>query len=232
MMSTTLQNLIDAVEADLSDPGNVTWAAADIEQWLRDAIADYSQHFPRTLSETIAAATDDRKYDLPAGFLDVLTVEYPTGQEPPEYLARRPHDHPRFWIENGYFDIVERGDDTDASELWISKKPTTGESIDVLYHGRHLMNSTDLATSDNLTVPEHHHHLLRKYARWQAAEQLKAAEEAAPTSNSSLLMSQLAINVDRARRAYVDALAKAVFANSKSAAVSWQGQSAESTRIY
>ena len=231
-MSTTLQNLIDAVEADLSDSGNATWAAADVERWCRDAIADYSQHFPRVLTETISASANDRTYDLPAGFMNVLTVEYPTGEDPPEYLARRPYDHPSFWQVNGYFDIVRRRDDTDVNELWISEKPSAGESIDVIYQAIHLIDSTNLTTSDNLTVPERHHYLLRKYATWQAAIQLKAVEEASPTSNSSLLMSQLAINVDRARRAYVDAIAKAIFSESESSAVSWADQVEETTRIY
>lgn len=231
-MATTLQTLIDDIEVDLNDIGNATWLAADIEQWARDAIADYSLHFPRTLTQTISAADDDRKYDLTAGFIEVLTVEYPTGQDPPEYLARRPHSNPSFWIENGYFDIVERDDDTDTNEIWISEKPSTGESIGVLYHAIHVMDSTDLTTIDNLSVRERHHHILRKYAVWQGLMQLKAAEEASPTSNSSLLMSQLAINTDRARRAYVDSLAKAVFSRSKSAPVSWKDQAAEATRIY
>jgi hypothetical protein len=231
-MATTLQNLINDIETDLNDNSNATWEAADIEQWARDAIADYSLHFPRTVTQTIAAADDDRTYDLAAGFIEVLTVEYPTGQDPPEYLARRPHSNPRFWLEDGYFDIVERDDDTDTNELWISEKPSTGESIDVLYHAIHVMDQTNLTTADNLTVRERHHHILRKYVLWQALMALKAAEEASPTSNSSLLMSQLALNTDRARRAYVDSLAKAVFSRSKSAPVSWQGQTAEATRIY
>lgn len=231
-MSTTLQNLIDAIEADLADSANAVWTAADIEQWCRDAIADYSLHFPRTLTQTIAASDDDRKYDLDANFLTILNVEYPTGEDPPAYLERRPHDNPRFWIEPGYFDIIERDDDTDVNEIWISEEPDTGESIDVIYHARHLLNATDLTTSDNLTVPAHHHYLLRKYVAWQAAVQLQAAEQANPTSNSSLLMSQLAINADRLRRSYVDSLAKALFAISKSGAVSWQGATAESTRVY
>ena len=53
---TTLRSLINLCEADLSDTANATWTAVDIEQWIRDAIADYSAHFPRVNSETIAAA--------------------------------------------------------------------------------------------------------------------------------------------------------------------------------
>lgn len=229
---TTLQQLIDATQGDLGDQAEATWHSEDIEQWLRDAIGDYSLHFPRILTQTIACSANDRTYDLPAGFMQVLTVEYPAGQDPPEYLARRPHDHPHFWRVAGYFDIIRRGDDTDVDEIWISQKPSAGESIDVIYQGQHLMDTTNLTNTDSLTVPERHHSLLRRFATWQAAERLKAAEQATPTSNSSLLMSQLAINADRARRAYVDALAKAIFAESESATVSWSGQTPESTRIY
>ncbi len=67
---------------------------------------------------------------------------------------------------------------------------------------------------------------------WQALHQLLVTEEASPTSNSSLLMSQHAVNVDRARRAYVDSLAKALYATSKSSLVSWLNQTDETERIY
>ena len=81
-MATTLQNIIDACEADLGDSGNATWSAADITQWCRDAIADYSVHFPRVLTDTITTSDDDRTYDLNADFLDPISVEYPTGEDP------------------------------------------------------------------------------------------------------------------------------------------------------
>ena len=88
-MATTLQNLIDAIEADLADSGNATWSAADIEQWSRDAIADYSLHFPLIGQQTIAAVTGTESYDLAGGFLEIISVEYPEGQEPRAYLRRR-----------------------------------------------------------------------------------------------------------------------------------------------
>ena len=78
----TLQDLIGNCERDLGDPSNATWAEADIEQWARDAIADYSEHFKETATATIAAATGDHDYDLPARLVDVISVEYPDGQDP------------------------------------------------------------------------------------------------------------------------------------------------------
>jgi len=228
-MATTLTQLIDACEADLADSSNAVWSAADVEQWLRDAIADYSQHFPRTMTTEIACSADDREYDLAATFQEMITVEYPKDEDPPQFLQRRPHNHPDFWPEAGYYDIIFRAGDSDVDELWISTKPAAGEKIDATYLADHDFTSV-VATAT--TVPEKHHHILRKYVMWQALHQLKVQEEASPTSNSSLLMSQYAINVDRARRAYVDSLAKALFATSKSAVISWAGQTNESGRVY
>jgi len=226
---TTLSALVDQCEADLSDSANATWSAADITQWVRDAIADYSLHFPRILNSDITTSAGDRRYDLPAGFVDIISVEYPQGEEPPEYLKPRQELHPSFWSLDGYYTLIRRSADDDVDELLISDKPPASETIRVHYTAAH---DNTIAAGENLTVPAKHHHILRKYVIWQALLQLQAAEEAGPTSNSSLLMSQHAINVDRARRAYVDVLAKAVFVETQGAAVSWAGQVEETTRIY
>ena len=228
-MATTLQNLIDDCEADLGDSSNTTFAAADVEQWCRDAIADISQHFPRVLIKDITTTLDDRQYDLSAGTLDILQVEYPQGEDPPEFLLPRSTYHPQFWNEDGYYDMLRHGDDTDVNEILITTKPPADETIRVTHTAEH---DNTILTSASLTVLARHQHIMRNYVMWRAALQLKALEEADPTSNSSLLMSQLAINVDRARRSYVDALAKAVYSESKGGPVSWQNATNETTRIY
>jgi hypothetical protein len=228
-MTTTLNALVDQCEADLSDSGNATWPAADITQWIRDAIADYSLHYPRTLNTDITTSANDRQYDLPAGFIDIVSVEYPQGEDPPEYLKPRQELHPSFWSVDGYYTLIRRSADNDVDELLISEKPDASETIRVHYTAVH---DNTIDGTEALTVPNKHHHILKKYVIWQALLQLQAAEEASPTSNSSLLMSQHAIIVDRARRSYVDALAKAVFVDTKGSAVSWSGQVEETSRIY
>jgi hypothetical protein len=228
-MTVTLQNLIDACEADLNDRSNAIFNVEDIEQWCRDAIADYSLHFHTAESTTIDCADNTRQYDLPLRLLDIISVEYPKGQDPPQFLQKRPVNHPEFWYEDGYYDIRYHNSHTAADVLLISTKPSTGHDIEVNWIG---MYDNTMLPSTAITVPGKHQHILRQYVNWRAVVKLKAAEEANPTSNSSLLMSQLAINVDRARRAYTDALAKALFAISKSAVVSWAGQDESSKRIY
>jgi len=227
---TTLQNLIDACEADLADSGNATWSAADITQWCRDAIADYSLHFPLTEGPATSTPGDGvHTVDLPKRFVEIISVEFPGDEDPPQFLERRPHTHPDFWREDGYFDILRFDDASDPDQIVFSNG---GDGSSKLYYYYQAPHDESISAGSTLTVPPSHEHILRAFVRWQATAQLKAIEEASPTSNSSLIMSQLAINVDRARRAYVDALAKAVFAASKSAVVSWAGQDESADRIY
>lgn len=229
-MTVLLSALVDLIEADLADSTNTTWSAADLTQWVRDAIADYSPYFPRVQTQTITTTLNDRQYDLAAGFIEAISIEYPTSEDPPQYLKRRPYNHPDFWSEDGYYDILPNNDDGNVNEVLISTKPPADETITVTYQGHH---DNTIATNAALTVPAVHHYLLRSYVRWKAADQLAAAEEPAPTSNSSLLMSQLASNAGRYKRDYLNSLAKALQATQgKSHIVSWQNQTEETTRIY
>lgn len=225
---TTLQTLINSCESHLGDNANATWATADIQQWCRDAISDYSFHFPRVVSQTHTAAAS-YEYDLDIGFLDIVSVEYPSGLTEPAFLQWKDRLDEDFYGRDGFYDVIKKGSSA-ANVLVTSEKiGVTGENIITLSLAVHDNTISSLAV---LTIPYEHLHIIRNYVLWQAAVQLMLIEEASPTSNSSLLMSQYAINVDRARRSYVDSLAKLVFATSKSVQISWQDRTAESTRIY
>lgn len=228
---TTLQGLIDASEADLGDSANSIWSAADIEQWCRDAIGDYGQHFRVRQRLTVALSANDHDYTLAADdFLDVIAVEYPSGQDPPRFLRRRYFLREDFFDRDGFFDVEPNRDESvGGPTLYLSANPAAGQSAVVIYEARPEPPS---ATSGTIPVPKDHEHILRLFVAWRARLQLQAAEEASPTSNSSLLMSQLAQNADRARRAYVDALSKAYFAQSQSRIVRWRDLADEAGQIY
>jgi len=85
---TTLAQLADRAQSALSDAAAGTWSQATAEEWCNEALRDYSLHFPREIEATQATSANDRKYDLPAGFQAMLTVEYPSGNDPPDYLVR------------------------------------------------------------------------------------------------------------------------------------------------
>jgi hypothetical protein len=176
-------------------------------------------NFPRQLTETIACSDDDRKYDMPYDTQTIVSVEYPKGEDPPEYLKRRAYTHPDFWQVDGYYDFVRRDDATDQPELWISEKPSTGESIDVEYLGPHAWLDDD---TDECTVPERHLELLVLFVRWKASEEV-ASEEGANPDPSNLLSSTLEVNAYRAERAYRKELDRLQAAESETAITGpWQ----------
>jgi len=205
---TTQQELIDRIQGKLNDVTAATWSEALLAEWIETGIQEYSLFFPRRMTQTIGDTVDVRKYDLAADFLSVLTVEFPTGEDPPVYLTRRAYDDPRgFWNLVGYFDILPRHDPTDLSEIWISEKPNGSQSIEVEYLGLH---DYTLITSDTLTIPIQHETIIEAYVIWQAWQNLTSAEMIDPTSNSSLLMAQQEQNTTRAERRYNNAVKRAL----------------------
>ena len=209
---TTFAELVNRCETNLNDEDNSTWTAVQIVKWLNDAIRDYSHYFPRIKTQTISTSAAANAYDLNADFMAVLSVEYPTGQDPQEYISRLDCKHADFWTADSWYDILPRGDDTDAGELWISADPAGTESIEVHYHAHHDLVTDADDTSGDLTVPPDHQGLLVKFVLWQATLHLLFAEQQSPTSSSSLLMAQLSQNSRRLEVAYQTALRQALFA--------------------
>ncbi|MFL7838036.1 MAG: hypothetical protein ACK2T4_06740 [Candidatus Promineifilaceae bacterium] len=220
-MTTSFNTLINQISYEISDS---TWDNAFIGYWINMAIRDYSKCFPLVKVQTINCADDDKDYDLAVDFMGVLAVEYPAGEDPKVLLSRLPITHPDFGRGESWYDIIEHGDDTDPNELIISAASAAGEDINVTYHAHHALIANPASPSGNCTVPVFHHNLLTLYVVWQNALALTNNEQQSPTSNSSLLMAQLAQNARRAENAYHVALQQAIYAaRGKSQAVLWIG---------
>jgi hypothetical protein len=231
--SGTLAALVTRILITLNDEGNATWDTEMIATFLNDAIRDYSQHFPRIRTDSIAMTTGTAEYDLNADYQGILSVEYPDGEDPREYLLRRPYTHDDFWSEEDYYDIIPAADDNNPSQIVISSDVATGETAVVEYLAHHqLITDTGTITGSN-TVPPLHQQLLTKYCQWQAAAHLASAEQQTPTSNSSLLMAQLAQNARRLELSYATALQQAIYADEgKSTAVNWMKHGSGMQRVY
>lgn len=211
-MTTTFDSVVTRLKITLNDKTATTWDTEMIATFLNDAIRDYTQHFPIQATDTIAMTTGTDTYDLNTDFMNVVSVEYPDGEDPREYMLRRPYTHPDFWNVEGYYDIVHNDDDTNPSEIVFSDAVATGETAVVQYNAHHALITDTALISGNITVPPYHQHLLTHFARWQASLHLASAEQQTPTSNSSLLMAQLAQNARRDSLAYSTALQQAIFA--------------------
>ena len=195
-MSVTNAELRAIIRERLTDA--TVWTDANLDQWILDAIADYSIRFPRTdLEATINCVDNQREYDLSSELTNprsILSVEYPDGEDPPEYLTRRRMSDPRGFWGGAYYTVL--GDPPDT--LFIGEKPDDGEDIVVSYKGDHFYPTQD---SDTLTVPDAHLEGLVLFVRWKAAEHL-LAEEAADPQTTTLLLTQFDMMAYRAERTY------------------------------
>jgi hypothetical protein len=209
---TTFAELVNRCEQNLNDESNATWTAEQIVKWINDGIRDYSQHFPRIKTQTISTIAATNVYNLASDFMGILSVEYPTGEDPQEYISRLAWNHADFWTYDTWYDILPRSDDTDTSEIWISDDPAGTETIEVQYHAHHDLVTDADDTSGDLTVPPIHQDLIVKFAQWQATNHLLFAEQTTPTSNSSLLMAQLSQNARRFEASYHTSIQQAIFA--------------------
>lgn len=177
---TTLANLADEAQNALADSSAATWTQAQVEQWCNAAIREYSKYFPRTIETSINCADDDHTYDLPAGFQQALSVEYPAGEDPPQFLTWRGYRTAGFFGASGFYDVIRNDDNANVNELWISEAPATGETITVIHTADH---PHDLAAGGTVTVPSYHHNLLISWVVWQAYRERLSAEVASSYPN-------------------------------------------------
>ena len=80
-MTTRLnyRNLCRRRLGDLAAPYH--WSDLQINQWINDAIADYSLYFPRLVQAVLRATPGVHAVPLPVDFRSAVLVEFPTGQD-------------------------------------------------------------------------------------------------------------------------------------------------------
>ena len=192
---TTLAGLRGIVRERLAD--ETQWPDDTLDQWIEDAIADYSVYFPRRLTAIIECVTDQVEYSLSA-LTDpqaVISVEYPDGEDPMSFLVWRPREGVKDFWGGDYYDVwgIHK-----PETLILGSKPATGEDIVVGYTADHLYPTAD----DNvLTVLNRHLEGLVLFVWWKAAQELLAAEAQDPQT-TTLLLTQFDMLVYRAGREY------------------------------
>ena len=193
------------------------WSDLQVNQWINDAIADYSIHFPRRVALKIDCATGMHTYDLPADCHAVLRVEYPHGEYPPKYLQLSDSASP-FFYDSGYlYDFAPAMDADTPGQIIISASPLSIEDIEIIYQGDHTYLDDD---AGEVTVLDRHLELVMLYVRWAAYQELATTESSDPDP-TSLALSTLELNAYRAQRLYLQALDKTQQAESISATVHW-----------
>lgn len=197
----TAGELLAGIRAALGD-GGAAWSDGELLGFLADGVREYSQHRPRLGEAWLTTAAGVRQYALPPDATAVIRVEYPSGAEPPHFLGRL-SSRSRWFRYGRYYDVRFPRDLSAAPELVLSFEPEPGMTLAASIVQPHDSN---LSAGSYLTVPAEHHHVLGQYVLFAAARQLQNREQAAPTNNSGLLMSQLASNTRRLELAWLGAL--------------------------
>lgn len=177
---------------------------ATLNAWIGDAIRFYALEFPRTLRYTLTLTTGTQSYALPAGCLGVDLVEYPAGEDPPEYLCLTSEDDPDFGLGDDVYalrgpaDSVSATTDTANSYIVFGETVTTGETAVISYRGHHRVPTSD---SEVTSVPEAHTEALIAFVEFRAQWKLEA-DEAVDLSDVSIILSQLGQEARLAWRRY------------------------------
>ncbi len=184
-----LRALIRVVLPDVTE-----WPDASLNQWITDAVRDYSIYFPRKVELIDDCVAGQRSYTVstPAVFQGVVSVEYPYGQTPVRFLKRKNYQEPGF--EGGpYYDVI-----LESGTIWIGETPTAAQDYRCVYLANHTPPALDTTA---LTMPDSHVDALKLYAVWMAALEVETSLLPSPTIDVYLI-TQLKNNVSMAERAY------------------------------
>lgn len=139
-MPSTLAQLLDQLEVELSDSANDKWTTAVLTQHIRSALRAYNQIAPRRLYAYFASIASQREYNLASSYpnlQEIIDVWYPYNPaESAAWATRCP------WSLVG--DLVLRLDSDD------DPSGDATEQIRILYTQGHTINGLDSATTTTL----------------------------------------------------------------------------------
>jgi hypothetical protein len=207
-MTISLDDTVLAVRRHFRD---VAWSNSTLKEWIKDAVREYSNHFPVLAAFSESAADGVYEYDffpgahaeenLPVVF-GVVEFEYPTGEDPPEYPLRMSHTDKRFFNSGeSYYDIVLHPA-MNNGEIWLSS-PETGDSFQVKYLTAHSWTEVESGADETCQVPAHHQPLLVQYVTWLCTREMLAARMAtAEAAEETALLEMLLRRVNEEWRRY------------------------------
>lgn len=173
-MATTRDNFIAQVRRSLKDTGSTVWADAEMLDYLKAALADYSIYFVQEKKATIDTVAGQTDYTLPTDVETLIRVEHPEGVVlvPRKWKPGDIRPEP----ELSAFALWRRGVRTRAAyyyevtgtTLSLAVVPTSAsDDIFIWYTALHTLPTSG---SSNLTVPDRDLELLELYVKSKALE--------------------------------------------------------------
>jgi len=185
-----LSALADRAQNAINDAAAGVWSQNIIQEWVCEAIRDYNTYFRRTMTSSHSISSSSRTLTLSRLIREVLHVEYPANEDPPQYLTRKNRYAPDFYNSDDYWDfepINEYGFTEDGGTspyIVFSTAPTVGETVVVLSRALH---DAELSSGSLVTVPDEHQHLLVLFVLWKAHSERTITEAQNPDTSIRLI---------------------------------------------
>ncbi len=179
----TLAELLQECHQLLGDenvlPG-IAFSTLQVQSWINEGIMDLSPYFPMQVKVNLGVQAGKQVYILPANYMSVVSVEFPAGMTPRRYLMRRSIVDRRFWVEGGYYDVVNRNASSGGSfgsELVVSEKAKGDEGLVVEILSEHAALS---APNDVCPMARRVTSLIPLFVRWRAWQELAMSQGMMP----------------------------------------------------
>jgi hypothetical protein len=220
-MSLSLTTLIQESRNLLGDlAGVAVFSDAQLTDWINQFIREFSIYLPRITEYEVSCDNGVHAYALETVHTGVISVEYPEGEDPKQYLSRRAYTHPLFYQEDGYYDFFKPsdGETLNPPQIIISNSPSTGETILCKLLTEHTALSDG---ADTITFQDRHGHLIVLFVRWKAWQELSMNEGMYPGPLNTFAGNP-ELNAEKAENSFRKALAAALTSETESAVMPWK----------
>lgn len=187
-----LRNQIRSVLASTTD-----WPDSYLDRWIHDSVRLYSAQFPRRWRYTLSLTTGTQAYPLPGGhgLQAILSVEYPTSEDPQSFLDLVEEHSDAFqhaddvYALRGVPDTTAIDSDTAVAYLVFAETVATGEYAVIEYLGAHPL--PDIGDDDaQITIPSAHLEAITAYVDFRSHYQLESGQAVVVDANN-ITLSQL-----------------------------------------
>lgn len=213
-----ISDIVALARLALSDPGKATWSDETLADWVEEGLRDYAAHFQATGTYTEDCEAGVHEYELPSTVLGIIQVEYPLGEDPPEYLSRLSRRDPRFWSADTYYDVEPSHRQGEGPTLFLSADTAATEDFKVTYSGQYYDYAATVE-STTVEVPDNHIPIIVMYVQWKAAVERLFNEMRVPGGqHDAVVYSQTAQN---ARTEYERAIKTALATRAETRTAQW-----------
>ena len=168
-----------------------------------------------------SSTTPQDVYALPGGLelQTILSVEYPAGEDPPRMCRQVAENSVAFVGEDDVYALrgvlTTATTQTQVGHIVLAKMPETGDECYIEYLGAHALPTagTDAAV---VTVPAQHVEAITAFVEFCALHELET-DEAATTTDTSIILSQLGQEARRAWLRYKEVMDRLIWLASEPA---------------